>query len=153
MQPTDPKRVATVLTYAGALPFVACAVILLFGPAMGLGGFRQFASQAITTYAAIIVSFLGGIQWGVALSSHEQQPQTAKSLWLLSVVPSLLAWAMLFLPNGSSRIIVAVFLVGFVWVIDALLHLQQVIPTWFFRLRSVVSAVVMVSLILAMLAS
>ncbi len=149
----EPKRVATILTYAGTVPFLACAAILLFGQHMGLGSLRQFAGQAITTYAAVIVSFLGGIQWGVALATHEQQPQTAKSLFLLSVVPSLLAWAMLFLPNGSSRVIVAIFLVGFVWVIDALLHLQQVLPTWFFRLRSIVSAVVMASLIAAMLVS
>jgi hypothetical protein len=149
----EPKRVATILTYAGTIPFLACAAILLFGQHMGLGSLRQFAGQAITTYAAVIVSFLGGIQWGVALATHEQQPQTAKSLFLLSVVPSLLAWAMLFLPNGSSRVIVAIFLVGFVWVIDALLHLQQVLPTWFFRLRSIVSAVVMASLIAAMLVS
>jgi hypothetical protein len=149
----EPKRVATILTYAGTIPFLACAAILLFGQTMGLGSLRQFAGQAITTYAAVIVSFLGGIQWGVALATHEQQPQTAKSLFLLSVVPSLLAWAMLFLPNGSSRVIVAIFLVGFVWVIDALLHLQQALPTWFFRLRSIVSAVVMASLIAAMLVS
>ncbi|MFM7294786.1 MAG: DUF3429 domain-containing protein [Burkholderiales bacterium] len=147
----EPKRIATILSYAGTIPFVVCAVILLFGTAMGLGSLRQFAGQAITSYAAVIVSFLGGIQWGVALATHEQQPQTAKSLFLLSVVPSLLAWATLFLPNGSSRVIVAIFLVGFVWVIDALLHLQQVLPTWFFHLRSIVSAVVMTSLIAALL--
>jgi hypothetical protein len=149
----DPKRIAAALTYAGVLPFLCCALLLLFAPAMGLGGFRQLALQALTTYAAVIVSFLGGIQWGVALATNEQQPQTARSLWLLSVVPSLLAWAMLFLPNGSSRVIVAIFLVGFVWVVDALLHLQQVIPSWFFRLRSIVSAVVLISLILAMIVS
>ncbi|MFM7461454.1 MAG: DUF3429 domain-containing protein [Burkholderiales bacterium] len=147
----EPKRIATILSYAGTIPFVVCAVILLFGTAMGLGSLRQFAGQAITSYAAVIVSFLGGIQWGVALATHEQQPQTAKSLFLLSVVPSLLAWATLFLPNGSSRMIVAIFLIGFVWVIDALLHLRQVLPTWFFHLRSIVSAVVMTSLIAALL--
>ncbi len=147
----DSKRIATILTYAGAIPFLACAAILLFGQATGLGSLGQFAGQAITTYAAVIVSFLGGIQWGIALATHEQQPQTAKSLFLLSVVPSLLAWAMLFLPNGSSRVVVAIFLIGFVWVIDALLHLQQVLPTWFFRLRSNISAVVMASLIVATL--
>jgi len=147
----DPKRVAAILMYAGTLPFIVCTIVLLFGNTIGLGSYRAFATQAITTYAAVIVSFLGGIQWGVAVVTHEQRPQTAKSLLLLSVVPSLLAWAMLFLPSNSSRVIVAIFLVGFVWVIDALLHLQKVIPTWFFDLRSVVSAVVLAALILAML--
>ena len=149
----EPKRVAAALMYVGTLPFIACAIVLLFGNALGLGAYRAFTTQAITTYAAVIVAFLGGIQWGIAIVTHEQQPQTAKSLFLLSVVPSLLGWAMLFLPSNSSRVIVAIFLVGFVWVVDALLHLQQVIPTWFFRLRSVVSAVVLAALSVAMLSS
>lgn len=149
----EPKRVAAALMYVGTLPFIACALVLLFGNAVGLGALRAFTTQAITTYAAVIVAFLGGIQWGIAVVTHEQQPQTANSLFLLSVVPSLLGWAMLFLPSNSSRVIVAIFLVGFVWVVDALLHLQQVIPTWFFRLRSVVSAVVLAALVVAMLSS
>lgn len=149
--PNDSKRLAAALMYAGTLPFVACAVVLLFGGTLGLNAYRPFATQAITIYAAVVASFLGGIQWGIAVATHEQQPQTAKSLLLLSVVPSLLAWAMLFLPANSSRVIVAIFLIGFVWVVDALLHLQQVIPSWFFRLRSIVSAVALVTLIMALL--
>ena len=149
----ETRRVAALLMYAGTLPFIVCTIVLLFGSSLGLGSYRAFATQAVTTYAAVIVSFLGGIQWGIAIATHAQQPQTAKSLLLLSVVPSLLAWAMLFLPSNSSRVIVAIFLVGFVWVVDALLHLQLVIPTWFFRLRSVVSAVALAALIAAMLVS
>ncbi|MEI6738381.1 MAG: DUF3429 domain-containing protein [Pseudomonadota bacterium] len=148
----DPKRIARLLAYLGTLPFIVCAFILLFGNMLGLGLFRPLATQAITTYAAIIVSFLGGIQWGVGISTHEQQPHTARSLFMLSIVPSLLAWAMLFLPASASRIVVAIFLVGFVWIIDALLYLQKVIPVWFFTLRSSVSGVVVVSLIIALVA-
>ncbi len=147
----DPRRVASVLAYAGTIPFIAAAVILLFGNLLGIGMLRPLAAQGITTYAAIIVSFLGGIQWGIGISTHEQQPQTARSLFMLSIVPSLLAWAMLFLPASTSRVVVAIFLVGFVWIIDALLHLQKVIPAWFFRLRCVVSAVVIASLIVALI--
>jgi hypothetical protein len=133
------------------VPFAACAVVLLFGKSLGINEFRPLALQALTTYAAIIVSFLGGIQWGIGVATLEDQPQTARSLFLLSVVPSLMAWSMLFLPPSGSRVIVAVFLVGFVWVIDALLHVQQVIPAWFFRLRSIVSCAVLAFLIAALI--
>lgn len=150
MQASPTERLAALLSFAGTIPFIVAAFVLLFGQALGLGMYRPLAFDAITNYAAVIVSFLGGIQWGIGIASHEQQPQTARSLFLLSVVPSLLAWAMLFLPASDSRIIVALFLVGFVWIIDALLHLQKVIPAWFFKLRSMVSAVVMVSLTLAL---
>jgi hypothetical protein len=150
MQASSTERLAALLSYAGTIPFIAAAFILLFGHAVGLGIYRPLASEAIINYAAVIVSFLGGIQWGIGIATHEQQPQTARSLFMLSVVPSLLAWAMLFLPVSNSRIIVALFLVGFVWIIDALLHLQKVIPAWFFKLRSIVSAIVMASLLLAL---
>ncbi len=147
---SDPRRVAKFLAYAGTIPFVVAAVILLFGNFLGVGMLRPLAAQGITTYAAIIVSFLGGIQWGIGISTHEQQPQTARSLFMLSIVPSLLAWAMLFLPASTSRVVVAIFLVGFVWIIDALLYLQKVIPAWFFNLRCVVSGIVIASLLAAL---
>ncbi|MCE2991129.1 MAG: DUF3429 domain-containing protein [Burkholderiales bacterium] len=149
----NPARTASILTYAGAIPFVVCATVLVFARPLGLIEYRPFALQALTTYAAIIVSFLGGIQWGIGVATESEQPQTANSLFLLSVVPSLLAWALLFLPSNTSKVIVALFLVGLVWIVDALLHLQQVIPAWFFRLRCVISAVVMISLTVAMLAA
>jgi Protein of unknown function (DUF3429) len=153
LQTTSTQRLAFTLAYIGLLPFIGAALVLLFGTSLGLGMYRPLALQAITTYAAVIVSFLGGIQWGIGVITQEQQPQTARSLFLLSIVPSLLAWAMLFLPATNSRIIVAIFLLGFVWIIDALLHLQKVIPTWFFKLRSIVSAVAVASLIVALLAT
>jgi Protein of unknown function (DUF3429) len=145
-------RIAQILTIAGAIPFIICALVLAFGNATGIGQYRPLALQSLTTYAAVIISFLGGIQWGIGIATLEQQPQTARSLFLLSVVPSLLAWAMLFLPASESRVVVALFLVAFVWVIDALLYLQKVIPPWFFRLRSITSAVVMVTLLIALVA-
>lgn len=145
-------RIAQALTYAGLLPFVGCTALILFGNALGLVHYRPLALQAISVYAAVIVSFLGGIQWGIGVATLEQQPHTARTLFLLSVVPSLLAWAMLFLPATTSRLVVALFLVGFVWVIDALLHLQKVIPVWFFRLRCIASAAVILTLVVALIA-
>ena len=47
--------------------------------------------------------------------------------------------------------VVAIFLLGFVWVIDALLYVQRVIPMWFFKLRCVVSSIVLVALIAALI--
>jgi Protein of unknown function (DUF3429) len=73
-------------------------------------------------------------------------PKSARNMFLLSVVPSLLAWGMLLLPEPRSRILVAIFLFAFVWVIDALLNVQKLIPAWFFKLRSTISLIVIVSL-------
>jgi len=65
------------------------------------------------------------------------------------VVPSLLAWAMLFVSHPTSRIFVTIFLFGFVWAIDTLLNLQKLIPLWFYKLRSVITAMVIITLLIA----
>ncbi|NJR71716.1 MAG: DUF3429 domain-containing protein [Gammaproteobacteria bacterium] len=153
MQTTPTQRLAFLLAYLGLLPFIACTLVLLFGASVQMDMYRPLALQALTTYAAVIVSFLGGIQWGVGVVTQEQQPQTARSLFLLSIVPSLLAWAMLFLPATIRASSWRFFCLGFVWVIDALLLLQKVIPAWFFKLRSIVTAVAIGALIVALIAA
>ncbi|MBL0123513.1 MAG: DUF3429 domain-containing protein [Betaproteobacteria bacterium] len=140
-------RLPHLLGLAGTFPFIAGAATLWFGPS----AYAAPALQAIITYAAIILSFLGGIQWGTGVSVSETAPKSARTLFLLSVVPSLLSWAMLFLDTPAARLIVAIFLFGFVWLIDALLHLQKLIPHWFFRLRSIITPVVIASLTAALM--
>jgi hypothetical protein len=134
------------LTLPVATPFLASAAALWFAsPA-----YRGFASQVLVGYAAVILSFLGGIQWGLALNLIETAPKSARTMFALSVVPSLLAWAMLLLPAARERVMVAVLLFAFVWVIDAMLYLQKLIPPWFFRLRGVITTIVVLSLLIAL---
>ena len=133
------------LTFAGAIPFIACSAALWLAP----NQYRGFAVNILTAYAAIILSFLGGIQWGMAVNLIDTAPTSARNIFLLSVVPSLLAWGMLLLPAPRSRILVAIFLFAFVWVIDALLNVQKLIPPWFFKLRSMITAIVIASLAIA----
>jgi hypothetical protein len=140
-------RLAWILSIAGAVPFVASAAWIMLGPVDQVA----LATQVLITYSAIILSFLGGIQWGLGVAVSEQAPQSAQSLFLLSIVPALLGWLMLFIATPSAKVIVAIFLFGFVWVIDALLHLQKLIPAWFLKLRTTVSAIVLASLVAGML--
>jgi Protein of unknown function (DUF3429) len=130
------------LTFAGAIPFIACSAALWLAP----NQYRGFAVNVLTAYAAVILSFLGGIQWGMAVNLIDSAPKSARNMFLLSVVPSLLAWGMLLLPESRSRILVTIFLFAFVWVIDALLNVQKLIPPWFFKLRSIITVIVIVSL-------
>ena len=133
------------LTLSGAIPFITCSAALWLAPP----AYRAFATTVLTGYAAVILSFLGGIQWGLAVNLIDTAPKSARTMFLLSVVPSLLAWAMLLLPASSSRIIVAMCLFAFVWVVDALLNLQKLIPPWYFKLRSIITIIVITSLAMA----
>jgi Protein of unknown function (DUF3429) len=135
------------LTFAGAIPFIACSAAVWLAP----NQYRAFAINVLTTYAAVILSFLGGIQWGMAVNLIDSAPKSARNIFLLSVVPSLLAWGMLLLPEPRSRILVAIVLFAFVWVIDALLNVQKLIPQWFFKLRSTITVIVITSLAIAIL--
>lgn len=137
---------ARALTLAGAIPFAGLALAVWIAPSE----YHVQAGNALIAYAAIILSFLGGIQWGGAVALAESAPKSAQTMWLLSVIPSLLAWAMLFVPGSGARVIVAICLFAFVWVVDALLHLQKLIPNWFFRLRTLITAIVVSSLLIAL---
>ena len=90
------------LGYAGLLPFVTCAgVANMPHPASGL------ALQALVGYAAVIVSFLGGIHWGFGFVHRV----SGWSPYVWGVTPSLLAWSALLLSVGQGLLLLAATLV------------------------------------------
>jgi hypothetical protein len=99
---------ARALGAAGLVPFVAGAAAL----AVAGGEVRTQAAAALAAYAALIVSFLGGIHWGLAFL----QPRPASALFAWGVTPSLLAWAALLLPRGAGLAGLAAILLLCLWV-------------------------------------
>ena len=100
-----PPAAALALGYAGLIPFVAGAVAtwLLAGEA------RLQAAFWLAAYAAVIVSFLGGIHWGLGMLRGD----AAHFAW--GVVPSLVAWPALLLPPAPALgVLSAAVLVCFV---------------------------------------
>jgi hypothetical protein len=142
----DAHGFARILTLAGALPFIGLSASLWLAPTE----YHAKITTALITYAAIILSFLGGIQWGGAVALAETAPKSARTMWLLSIVPSLLAWLMLFVSGAGTQLLIAITLFTFVWIIDALLHVQKLIPLWFFRFRTLITAIVLGSILAAL---
>ncbi len=143
------RGTATLLTVAGVIPFVALLALMFVGDHVQYVEQLSLYLQLLTTYSAVILSFLGGIQWGIGVSISESAPRSAKTLFYLSVVPSLLAWTMLMIPHPISRVLVAISIFGFVWIIDTLLNLQRLIPAWFYKLRTVITGSVISTLVIA----
>lgn len=85
------SRTARLLGYAGLLPQVA-AVALLGGT--GLNG-PSPAYFAAAIYGAAILSFLGGIWWGFAMSRERGQGALAVAAVLPSLVAAALLWGAL----------------------------------------------------------
>lgn len=78
--------IAGALGLAGLLPQgLVVAAVLFGGPEM-----RFTALSLGYAYAALIVSFLGGVWWGLAAMGGSRTPRWT---WIAAVVPSLLALA------------------------------------------------------------
>lgn len=122
--------VPLLLGLSGLIPFWALAIVLTLG---GGGVTPEAADLALATYGALIVSFLGGIRWGLAVPAEDRGLNYA-----ISVVPSLLAWALLAAPEpwrlaGLGLVAMAL------GPIDLGLVRGGLAPVWFGRLRIILS--------------
>ena len=147
-QSSPVRTLAWILALAGAVPF-AVATFALTSPSSQV---RVPAIAAMVTYAAVILSFLGGIEWGLALredslgaSSASRERFRAAAL-LVSVVPSLAGWGVLWLPSPHWQLGASLGLFVAVWAVDLGFARQGLLPSWFVNLRTAVTALVSVLL-------
>lgn len=138
-------KLPLILTIAGGLPFV------VLGGMISLHSFNdtKHALDILLTYAAVIVSFLGGIHWGFAVNQYTQNRPIANMLIAESIIPSLVAWAVLLYPDHYVQLLVLTLLYTFTWGIDSLLYNNNLMPQWFFNIRCIITPVVVVSLYVA----
>ncbi len=108
MPSLEPSRTTRALGFAGLLPFVAGALAAALGPPAWHDG----ALRALTAYAAVIVSFLGGIHWGAPTDAAHDRAR----LW--GVVPSLLAWPLLLLPSARVALLGLAASLALCWAVD-----------------------------------
>ena len=133
---------ALLLTGAGAIPFIGLVI------AMSVMEPPTNATMALwlQTYAAVILSFLGGIRWGLEIA----RPAPSGAVLGLSVLPALAGWAILppaiiLLPGPRWFLAYAgLFALQLVWDL-----VSARVPGWFKPLRAGVSIVVVASLVAA----
>jgi hypothetical protein len=130
---------------AGLLPFLGLALAALI-----LGGAASAtALRALLAYGAVILSFLGGIHWGLAIAAPATQRLTA---WLcLSIIPSLLAWVALLLPAPAGLLLLAASIAAML-LPDRRATASGQAPAWYPALRLPLSAAAAISLLAATLA-
>ena len=133
----------------GVVSFLVCAALILIGPPELVGT----ASDALATYGAIILSFLGGIQWGFA-TGHAYAARENDALLRrlsVSVLPSLVAWTALLAPREPGLVILAgAFLL--VLLVDIRAAGSNRAPAWYPSLRWPLTLLVVASLLVATLA-
>lgn len=145
----DPRAIplsALLLGAAGVLPFAALAAAALLGLEWRYGFPPGMARTGLVAYGAVILSFLGGVRWGLALK-HGAEHQTG--LLVVSVLPSLAAWLALMLPRPHDlTLLIACFLA--LAVADFAMVRRGHAPAWYATLRLLLTAAVVLVLIVAL---
>ena len=125
---------ALVLGLAGLVPFAACG----YGAVSTYG---EPAAQALAAYGAVILAFLGGVHWGLALP--EPSGRGANARIGFGVVPSLIGWvALLLVVAVSAEAGLALLVVGFaaLTVVEARAAKACLMPPGYMALRYALSA-------------
>ncbi len=139
---SDIPRPAKWLGYLGVIPFVVIAVGGMADPQI----VTDRAAFALAAYGSVILSFLGGIHWGLAISAPTPNRPLGRRL-LLSVVPALTGWASLLMAASMALLILAgAFLLMLIF--DFLTAGRGESPDWYPKLRLPLTLAAVVCLIL-----
>lgn len=134
---------ALLLGLAGLIPFIALPVLTVFGPVTWLPVAVQahVSVPALSLYAAVILSFMGGVQWGLAVAHPDAGPVTSLRRYGVSVLPALIAWFALLTPTRTALMVTAS---GFVLLLiyDLWTVRRGEAPAWYERLRILLTSVV-----------
>lgn len=140
-------RVVAWLGYGGLAPFIVLAAACLLDPRRS-GVWQQMALN----YGAVILSFVGALHWGIAMSATALSERTRNACFAWSVIPALLAWLALLLdPIAGSTLMAAGFAAHYLQ--DWRLLRRAGVPGWYLPLRLRLSIVAALSLIAASFAS
>mgnify|MGYP003628036042 len=126
---------ARVLGLAGLLPQLVCLVAVFDDNT------RFIALSGAFLYAALILSFLGGLWWGLAVAA----PNAPRWIYGAAVVPSLLAmvsgipWMIGSTWPGPSLAFLGIAIIVALSV-DVRLARLDLMPDWMLRLRIMLSA-------------
>lgn len=130
----SPPPLVARLAYLALAPFITGAALVWMVDA----DLHSLAAAALSAYAAVVLSFIGAIHWGLGMRDVAPDPR----LFLWGVVPSIVAWlAALTDPRFGipvqSAMLIACYLV------DRSVYPKKGVGSWLpLRLRLTVGAVV-----------
>ena len=136
---SEMPREAAVLGWAGVLPFAGFALQAITGGVLA----PESAAKGIVIYGAVILSFMGGVQWGLAMMDAEGRSNGLGRGLAISVWPALAAFCLPFLPTLYALVgLVAAFLALLIYDLSIVRSGRG--PAWYAPLRiQLTSAVVL----------
>lgn len=132
---------ALALGLLGLVPFVAAAIIPLLHPPA-----TDISARALVAYGAVILSFIGGVRWGLAISSRAAEGVAGPLV--ISIAPSLVGWIAVLI-GGRAGLATLALALAVLLVADLRL---AVAPAWYRALRLPLTAGAVASLVIGMLA-
>ena len=119
------RKQVKLLAYAGLLPFIGLSVLLwLVDPDL-----HPFVALALAGYGASIVSFLGGIHWGIGFRNASRMHNAPLFNFGWGVVPSLLAWIAITMPAYAGLPLLALIL-GLCYAVDRKTYPEVGLEEW-----------------------
>ena len=142
------KKPSPYLTFAGTIPFVACAIFIT----LGVDAIRVLGTteDVLCVYGLVIASFMAGAHWGNHLSLADDNPWAFK-LPVFSNMIALVLW--LGFLSLSTVGFLWLLVIGFIimLIIDYALSQAQVISADYFKVRKYVTLLVVISLIVSVM--
>lgn len=137
------RRLAWLFGAGGTLILVALTVALLSSETR----VRIPSIAAMVTFCALVLSYLGGIEGGLALREERSDARTRAIAFGLGGLPPLAAWALLlWLPSSQMQLGVFIALFIAVWGADLWLAKHGLIPPWFVDMRTAATVIVCITL-------
>lgn len=139
------KKIYPYLTYAGTLPFILCAICFVFDvkniPLLGE------TYQVLSIYGLVISSFMAGSHWGQHLNFDNNKWKFF--LPIFSNMSAILLWiAFLVLPFKVLLVVFAMLFLALLFVDKKLLQ-SNLISAEYFRVRCLVTKIVVLTLIIS----
>jgi hypothetical protein len=142
---TSVPKYVRLLGYGGLLPFIFLAILMPFSH-----DYRPLIAVALVNYGAVILSFVGALHWGFAMTVQDMSARQRRDRFIWSVIPSLIAWMATLLPMPLGCLLLVV---GFVAHLgqDRQLSRMTSLPDWYLPIRLLLTLVASMCLLLAAL--
>ena len=142
-QNASPPDIPRFLGWAGLVPFGLAAL----GTHSGIDTLVPYGFLGGTAYGAVILSFLGAVHWGLTM-----QDDRSPYWYVWSITPALFGFASLLLLDIEVRVVTLIPLFALTWSVDRKAANYGLIPNWYMRLRSKLTAGAVISLAAMLLA-
>jgi len=137
------RRLYALLAFAGASPFVACAVLPWFGLAsLPIIGPLDLLANA---YGLAIIAFLAGTHWSYQLQDASRTPF---NLFITSNLVFLAAFFAFVIAELRSALLVEVLAFLYLLYVDFRLRQVDLIEASYFRVRSIATSLACASLLI-----